>query len=217
MKVFSAWSGGKDCMLALHRVIKQNEHEVAALLNMCDKDTDFSRSHGLKKELLQAQADAMGIRLVQKGTTRSDYEKDFKQAIAGFKEEGVEAGVFGDIYLMEHRVWIDRVCNEMGIEAMYPLWEEPTLSLATELVNEGFEPLVVSVHAEHLSKDFLGRIFDHQFISDLQKLDGIDICAENGEFHSFVINGPSFNYPLSVKKGQVYFNDKHWFLELNSR
>ncbi len=215
MKVFSAWSGGKDCMLALHRVLKEGEHQPVALLNMCDRETDFSRSHGLKKELLQRQAEAMNLRLVQRGTSRSEYEKDFKAAIAELKQEGVEAGVFGDIYLMEHRTWIERVCADMDIEAIFPLWEDPTVLLANELVEAGFEPLVVSVHAGHLTQDFLGRTFDRDFISDLQKLDGIDVCAENGEFHSFVVNGPIFNHPVKLERGETYFRDDHWFLELN--
>lgn len=215
MNVFFSWSGGKDCMLALHRTLQNGEHRLLALLNMCDRDTNFSRSHGLKKELLQRQAEAMNVRLVQRGTSRGESERDFKLAIAELKKEGLEAGVFGDIYLMEHRSWIERVCSEMGIQAIFPLWGDSTDLLATELVDAGFEPLVVSVHADHLEQNFLGRTFNHEMVNDLQQLDGIDICAENGEFHSFVVNGPVFKHPVAYEKGEVYFKDKHWFLELN--
>lgn len=215
MNVFFSWSGGKDCMLALHRTMQQGEHHPFVLLNMCDRDTNFSRSHGLKKEMLQRQAEAMDVRLLQKGTTCGAYEQDFKSAIAVLKTEGIEAGVFGDIYLMEHRTWIERVCDEMGIQAIFPLWGDTTVLLGNELVDAGFEPLVVSVHQDHLTKDFLGRIFNHDMIQELQKLDGIDLCAENGEFHSFVVNGPAFKHPVAYEKSKVYFQDKHWFLELN--
>ncbi len=202
-------------MLALHRALKNDEHELLALLNMCERDSGYSRSHGLKKELLQRQAEAMGMRLEQKGTVRGEYEQDFKTAILQLKKEGVEAGIFGDIYLKEHRVWIERVCADLDIIPLFPLWGDDTKELAIELIDEGFHPLLVSIHADHLGKEFLGRIYNHTLISELEQLDGIDICAENGEFHSFVVNGPLFQKPVSYDKGEIYFSDKHWFLELN--
>ncbi|WP_372776134.1 diphthine--ammonia ligase [Mangrovibacterium sp.] len=215
MNVFVSWSGGKDCMLALHRTLKGGSHRVLGLLNMCDRDTQLSRSHGLKKELLQRQAAAMGIRLIQQETDGKNYEKNFKAAIAELKNEGLEAGVFGDIYLMEHRTWIERVCHEMGIEALFPIWGDSTNELARELVIEGFRPLVVAVRNEPLPKTYLGRIFDAQMIAELEAMDGVDICAENGEFHSFVIDGPIFQHPVDMKTGEIYFENKHWYLSIN--
>lgn len=216
MRVFSSWSGGKDCMLALHRALATGEHQLVALLNMCDLHSGYSRSHGLKKELLQRQAEAMNFRLVQQGTTNGQYEKDFKAAILRMKEEDrVEAGVFGDIYLMEHREWIERVCADLDIVPLFPLWGDKTEELAYELVDAGFQPLVVSVRESMLSKDFLGRIYNREMIEELRQMNGIDICAENGEFHSFVIDGPLFSKPVQLEKGKIYFEDKHWFLELN--
>lgn len=215
MNVFVSWSGGKDCMLALHRTLKTGSHRVLGLLNMCDRDTNLSRSHGLKKELLQRQAAAMSIRLIQQETGGKDYEKDFKAAIAELKKEGLEGGVFGDIYLMEHRTWIERVCNEMGIEAIFPIWGDTTDKLARELVSEGFKPLLVAVRKEPLPQSYLGRIFDAQMISELEAMPGVDICAENGEFHSFVIDGPIFQQPVAVETGEQYFDNNHWYLPLN--
>lgn len=215
MNVFVSWSGGKDCMLALHRTLKTGSHRVLGLLNMCDRDTNLSRSHGLKKELLQRQAAAMGIRLIQQETGGKDYEKDFKAAIADLKKEGLEAGVFGDIYLMEHRSWIERVCNEMGIEALFPIWGDTSNVLARELVSEGFKPLLVAVRKEPLPQSYLGRVFDAQMIAELEAMPGVDICAENGEFHSFVVDGPIFQQPVEVETGEQYFNNNHWYLPLS--
>jgi len=215
MNVFVSWSGGKDCMLALHRTLKSGSHRVMGLLNMCDRDSQLSRSHGLKKELIQRQADALGLRLIQPETRNGEYEKDFKAAIAELKAEGLEGGVFGDIYLMEHRTWIERVCSEMGIAAIFPIWGDTTNGLARELVLEGYQPLVVAVRNEPLPQSYLGRIFDAQMIAELEAMEGVDICAENGEFHSFVIDGPIFRHRVSVKHGQSYFDKNHWYLPLN--
>ena len=215
MNVFVSWSGGKDCMLALHRTLKTGNHRVLGLLNMCERSTNLSRSHGLTKELLQRQAVAMGIRLIQQETGGNDYEKDFKAAIAALKKENIEGGVFGDIYLTEHRSWIERVCNETGIESLFPIWGDPTGRLARELVAEGFKPLLVAVRREPLPQSYLGRIFDAAMIAELEAMPGVDICAENGEFHSFVIDGPIFQQPVAVETGEQYFDNNHWYLPLN--
>ncbi len=202
-------------MLALHRTIRTGEHRVIGLLNMCDRESKLSRSHGLPKVLIQQQAAAMGIRLIQQETQNGQYEADFKAAIAALKTEGLEAGVFGDIYLMEHRSWIERVCAEMGIEALFPIWGDRSGELARELVTEGFKPLLVAVRKEPLPQTYLGRMFDEAMIAELEAMEGVDICAENGEFHSFVLDGPIFQQPVAVKQGEPYFDKNHWYLPLS--
>jgi len=214
MKLFSSWSGGKDCMLALYRIQKSQTHQVKVLLNMCDADTDFSRSHGISQYLVARQAEALGIKLLQPKTDKAGYEQNFKAAILKLKEEGITGGVFGDIYLWEHRHWIERVCSECGIEAIFPLWDNPVEELAAEIIHEGFKTLTVSVNAKHLTEKFLGRDYDSGFVEELSKIEGIDICAELGEFHTFVYYGPNFQYSVSFLKGEVSFRDNHWFLEI---
>ncbi|HZK96085.1 MAG TPA: diphthine--ammonia ligase [Prolixibacteraceae bacterium] len=214
MKVFSSWSGGKDCMLALYRMQKSGQHQISYLVNMCDAETDVSRSHGIKKGLIVRQAKAINISLIQQKTGREDYEQNFKSAILKLKEEGVMGGVFGDIYLWEHRHWIERVCTECGVEAIFPLWDNPVKKLAAEIILEGFKTLTVSANAKNLTEDFLGREYDSAFVAELAKLDEIDICAELGEFHTFVYDGPNFRHPVPFKKGPVSFRDNHWFLEI---
>ncbi len=214
MNVFSSWSGGKDCMLALYRLQKSGQHQVSVLVNMCDAETDFSRSHGIHQDLVIRQADALGIKLLQPKTDRASYEQNFKSVILKLKEEGISGGVFGDIYLWEHRNWIERVCAECGIEAIFPLWDNPVNVLAAEIIGEDFKTLTVSVNAKQLTEDFLGRVYDSAFVEELSKIEGVDVCAELGEFHTFVYDGPNFRHPVQFEKGSVSFRNNHWFLEI---
>lgn len=214
MLLFSSWSGGKDCMLALYRIQKSGTHQVKVLLNMCDAGSDVSRSHGIRQELVVRQAEALGIELLQPKTDRAGYEQNFKAAILKVKAQGITGGVFGDIYLWEHRHWIERVCSECGVEAIFPLWDNPVNKLAAEIIGEGFKTLTVSVNAKHLTENFIGRIYDQEFVAELSKIEGIDVCAELGEFHTFVYDGPNFKHPVAVQKGDVTFRDNHWFLEI---
>lgn len=214
MKAFISWSGGKDCMYALHYFLKNEEHKVACLLNMCDTAERKSRSHGLGTKLLAKQADALGIKLMQEPITDNNYEQSLKKAIADLKAQGVTAGVFGDIYLESHRQWIERVCAEMEICPVFPLWGMNTEKLISDFVADGFATLVVSVRKEKLPKEFLGRIIDDAFLNDLRAIEGTDLCGENGEYHTFVFDGPVFNHRVSFEKGDTTEDDKHWFLEL---
>ena len=213
MKAFVSWSGGKDCMLALHRFIKDKDNKVVCLVNMSNSEGTHSRSHGIKNNLVVEQAKSLEIPLIQKATERGNYESNFKDVISKLKSEGVTSGVFGDIYLEAHRVWIDRVCSEMGIEAIFPLWGESTEELLKEFISEGFETTVVAINNTKLGGDWLGRKIDNQFIEDILKLDGIDPCAENGEYHSFVFNGPIFNNSLNIKHGNTHSEESNTFIE----
>jgi diphthine-ammonia ligase len=214
MKLFASWSGGKDCTLALYRILQQKQHEVSYLINMCDVDGQHSRSHGMHKHLIAHQASLLGIPILQPETNSKLYESEFKNAIAVLKDEGVTGGVFGDIYLQVHRDWIERVCADMDIQPFFPLWENNTAQLIEEFVAAGFKTLVVAVNTKHLPKLWLGRTIDTQFINDILGLKGIDPCAENGEYHSFVYDGPLFSQPLPYTLEKSYKKDNHWFLEV---
>jgi uncharacterized protein (TIGR00290 family) len=214
MKGFVSWSGGKDCTLALHRFMLSGLGEVACLLNMCEPEGEHSRSHGLKSDLLKAQAAQMNLPLVQQTIDASGYEANFKAVVNRLKNEGITAGVFGDIYLMEHRTWIERVCGELGIEAIFPLWGDNTLDLLNEFVEQGFRTLTVSVRSTMLTEAWLGREINPQFIGEIKALPGIDPCAENGEYHSFVFDGPLFKAPVEFSQGDVTHRDDHYFLKL---
>jgi diphthine-ammonia ligase len=214
MKLFTSWSGGKDCMLALYRVLKEKEHEVSHLINMCDIDGMHSRSHGMGKHLIARQAMSMRVEIIQPESDFKSYEALFKKTIKNLKDQGITGGIFGDIYLQEHRDWIERVCSEMAIQPFFPLWQNNTTDLLHEFIHSGFKTIVVSVNAKHLPQSWLGRDIDKDFVRDILKLDGIDPCAENGEYHSFVYDGPILKEPVSFLKGQEYFKYNHWFLDL---
>lgn len=213
MKAFVSWSGGKDCMLALHRFLKEKDNTVVCLVNMSNNEGTHSRSHGIKNRLVIEQAESMDIPLIQKATERGDYESNFKEVILQLKEEGVTCGIFGDIYLDAHRVWIDRVCADMEIEAVFPLWGDSTQELMLEFISEGFETTVVAINNTKLNDDWLGRKIDNQFLEDILKLDGVDPCAENGEYHSFVYNGPIFKKSLNISQVNTYIEGKNTFIE----
>lgn len=214
MDVFVSWSGGKDCMLALNRILKEGKHQVKALVNMCSPNGKHSGSHGLKKDIIEEQARQLNIPIIQQAVTNEGYEVCFKAIIANLKEEGITAGVFGDIYLEPHRTWIDRVCSEMDITPIYPLWECNTNDLLAEFISEGFQSITVSVNSKHLDKSWLGKELNKKFFDTISKLPEIDACAENGEYHSFVFNGPVFQNRVSYKTGETRFEHDHWLIDI---
>jgi len=215
MKAFASWSGGKDCMLAIHRFSKNPNNELMYLVNMCDDEGESSRSHGLKKEIIAAQANSMGIKIIQKATHYEGYEKKFKEVISELKKEGITAGVFGDIYLEAHRVWIVRVCTEMEIEAIFPLWLESTTDLMTEFIDLGFKTITVAIRNTKLSDKWLGRIIDLDFLNEITQLKDIDPCAENGEYHSFVFDGPNFKKSIPIKIGEKRIENNTTFITIS--
>ncbi|MCG8410573.1 MAG: diphthine--ammonia ligase [Bacteroidales bacterium] len=215
MKAFASWSGGKDCMLALYRFLQNDKNEVAYLVNMCDDDGKHSRSHRIKKHLIAEQASMLNIPIVQETTGTEGYETYFKFVINRLKKEGVTAGIFGDIYLIEHRKWIERVCADLDIQAIFPIWGDGTRLLLKEFIETGFKALTVAVDIKKLNSNWLGRELDLSFYNDIVSINDVDPCAENGEYHSFVYGGPIFSKPVSFSKGEVYQNDNHIFLQLN--
>ena len=215
MAAFASWSGGKDCMLALYRYLQQESQDVEFLVNMCDLDGERSRSHGLKKGLIKSQSDCIGIPVIQQKTSSEAYEVNFKKVISGLRNQGVHVGIFGDIYLNEHRVWVERVCHEMDIIPVFPLWKNDTRQLLQEFIDTGFKALTVSVRSDKLPQEWLGRSLDNSFLTDITSLEDVDPCAENGEYHTFVYGGPVFREPVEFIKGGISFRDKHFFLELS--
>ena len=213
MKVFVSWSGGKESSLACWKVIKRG-FEVKYLLNMVSEDGKHSRSHGISPSLLRKQAEAMEIPIVQVKTTWKSYEENFKKAVLKLKEKGVEAGVFGDIDLREHRDWIERVCRELKIKAILPLWGRERENLLKEFIEEGFKAIVVAIDTNYLDKELLGERISEEFIQKLKTIKDIDLCGERGEYHTFVYRGPIFKKPLEFITGKKILRDKRCFLEV---
>jgi diphthine-ammonia ligase len=211
VKVFSSWSGGKECALATYKAISQG-HEVLYLLNFISEDGERSRSHGTKASVLALQAEAIGIPLIQIKTSWEDYEDNFKKAVRELQDKGIEGGVFGDMDLEEHRKWVERVCSEVGIKASLPLWEIKAEKLIEELLKLKFKAIIV---ATRLDEAFLGKALDKDLIRQISKL-GSHPCGENGEYHTFVTDGPIFKKALKITKGEGKKRDNVWFWEISA-
>jgi diphthine-ammonia ligase len=198
---FCSWSGGKDSCLALYRSLKAGR-PCAALFTMIDETGVKSRSHELSPDALAKQARAMGIPLRTASASWDDYETKFKEAASSLREEGILHGVFGDIDLKEHREWVERVCGEIGMEAHLPLWEGTRRDLVMEFLKAGFQALIVVVDTRKMPDAYLGRKLDLALIDELEGI-GVDACGENGEFHTFVFDGPIFREKLELSLGAV--------------
>ncbi|HEY73528.1 MAG TPA: diphthine--ammonia ligase [Thermoflexia bacterium] len=207
-----SWSGGKDSCLALYRAASAGARPKF-LLTMLQEDGKRSRSHGLARDVLQAQALALGIPLLTRATSWDEYEAVFVAALQGLSEAGIEAGVFGDIDIEDHRLWEEKVCGAAGIGAYLPLWKTPRLELFDEFLSRGFEAVIVAVCEEKLDKAYLGETLSVELAREFDRL-GIDPAGEEGEYHTVVTNGPIFSRPLRLEVGEQVFRSGYWFLDL---
>ncbi len=210
-----SWSGGKDSCLALYRAMGAGARPVF-LLSMLREDGARSRSHGLEPGVLRAQASSLGIPLLTRNASWSDYEAVFIAALQELKAAGVEAGVFGDIDLEDHRLWEEKVCGAAGIEACLPLWKMPRQALLDEFLALGFEALIVVVNGEKLDGAYLGRTLDRELVCEFEHL-GIDMSGEEGEYHTIVTSGPIFSEPLRLEVGERTFHEGYWFLDVECK
>jgi uncharacterized protein (TIGR00290 family) len=216
MKVVSLWSGGKDSCFACHKAMASG-YEVLGLFNFTQVDGKESLSHGLPSEAIIKQAELTGIPILQKAMpdTKEAYRDEFKRLITEWKNKaGIQGIVFGDIYLQEHKDWIDSVCRELEVDAILPLWGRDTKELILEIINSGFRAVVVSTRADLLGREWLGRNIDSRFIEELSPK--IDPCGEKGEFHTFVYDSPIFRKPAEFVTGKKILKNNHWFLEVIS-
>jgi diphthine-ammonia ligase len=214
-QVFASWSGGKDCCLAVHRAAKQGL-QVSYLLNMLNQDGERSCFHGVRADLLRAQSEALEIPILQRTTAMGSYEEEFKAAIRELCKAGVEGGVFGDIDMGEHREWVERVCQEAGVQAFLPLWHADQAQLLKEFITSGFEAIVVATRAGLFAEEWIGASVDSEFAEHLLALQaeaGSSVCGEAGEYHTLVLNGPIFVRRIeitrvrTVKRGNYHFLD----------
>ncbi|MBT9129747.1 MAG: hypothetical protein DDT42_00006 [candidate division WS2 bacterium] len=212
IKAFCCWSGGKESSLSFYKARKSGINSTY-LLNMVSEDGEYSRSHGIYSDLLRLQAEAIGIPILQRRTTWEDYEEVFKEAVSYLKQERIQAGIFGDIDLQEHRDWVERVCKESNIKSKLPLWKWKREELLEEFIQIGFKAVVVATQSDSLSKEWLGREIDEEFVADLKEMK-VDLCGERGEYHTFVYDGPIFSRPVRFMLGKKIQRGKNHFLEL---
>lgn len=212
LKVFTSWSGGKDCCFACYLAVASGL-KVCYLANMVTEDGKRSWTHGQSAKLLQAQSQAIGIPLVQRRTTMANYEAEFKEMLLTLKQEGVTGGIFGDIDVEEHRQWIDRVCHGVDITHYLPLWGQSQEKLLRGFIDSGFEAVVVVTKADLLGEEWLGHKIDLDFLSYLKQAK-IQLCGEAGEYHTFVTDGPLFSQRIEILETNKVLREGHWFLEI---
>lgn len=211
MSYIASWSGGKDSCFALYEAMGRG-YQISHLVNFISKEFQRVSFHGTEARLIKLQSHALRIPVLQKETTWDGYEQEFKEAVRSLISGGTEGMVFGDIYLQEHRDWVERVCHDLGIKAIEPLWGRKMEDILNDFVKEGFEAVVVSAQADLVDKDWVGRRLDKVFIEYL-KNKGIDICGENGEYHTIVTNGPIFKGRIRLIESKVISRNNYWFLD----
>ncbi|NCI49918.1 diphthine--ammonia ligase [Sediminibacterium roseum] len=210
-----SWSGGKDSCFALMRAIEM-EYAPAVLLNVLNEEGKISRSHGIPSGILKAQAGAAGLPIHMVSSSWQDYEKNFTGALASLKQEfNVSHAVFGDIDLQPHRDWEEKVCANAGITAVLPLWQQDRKELVMQMLNSGIETMIVSCNMV-MGERFLGKMITPSTIQELESV-GVDVCGENGEFHTLVLNCPLFSKRIEVDVQQKLQHENYWFTALALR
>lgn len=198
MKVAVAWSGGKDSCLACYKAIKDGYVISNLLIMMADDST--SNFHLIDSKLLDDQSKAIDIPIIKQISSPNTYEKNFRKALFELKNSGVQGLVTGDVFdvALHEPGWLDRICNEVGLTPIRPLWHLDTKQILSEFITEGFNAIIVRVKDSLLGFEWLGREINENFFKDLLALGTIDPCGEHGEFHSFVIDGPIFKNRIEI-------------------
>jgi uncharacterized protein (TIGR00290 family) len=211
--VLVSWSGGKDSALALNEILKSGIYRVVALLTTVTQDYDRISMHGIRRVLLEQQAASLGFPLekvlIPKNASNEDYEANMERALAKYRAQGVASVVFGDIFLEDLRKYREDKLATVGMKGIFPLWMRDTKELAKSLFSLGFKAITTCVDTNVLGKEFGGRAIDEQFLVDLPAF--VDPCGENGEFHSFVFDGPIFNDAVRFSVGEKVLRDKRFY------
>ncbi|MDB5251290.1 MAG: diphthine--ammonia ligase [Flaviaesturariibacter sp.] len=206
MKAFLNWSGGKDSSLALYHA-RLGGLPVEALLTSMNAAHGRISMHGVRRELLQRQAASLGLPLHTLELTEQPgmetYEAALRSAHQEFAASGFSDAVYGDIFLEDLRLYRERMLALDGLQALFPLWKRNTTDLAAEFIALGFRAIVVCVNDSFLGQDFCGRLLDQSFLADLPA--DVDPCGENGEYHSFVFDGPGFSTPVTFTRGETVY------------
>lgn len=211
-----SWSGGKDSSLALYEMLTMKDFKVVSLLTTLTRDFDRISMHGVRRALLQRQAELLHLPIeevwIRKGGTNAEYESQMSIALAKHHSNGVRHVVFGDLFLEDIRSYREEKLSKMGMVGVFPLWKRNTKELASFFIDRGFKAIVCTIDPKILDPSFCGREFDKSFLSDLPAR--VDPCGENGEFHTFVYSGPIFEKGINVKKGEVVSRDGFYFADI---
>ena len=202
--------------MALDETLRMSNTRVEALLTTVTRDYDRISMHGVRRVLLEQQAASLGLPLhqiyISKGATNEEYEAKTGEALSSYYDRGIRSVAFGDLFLEDIRAYRERLLAEHGMTGLYPIWGRNTAKLIREFIGQGFKTILVCVDPAKLDSSFVGRVIDEKFLSELPS--GVDPCGENGEFHTFVFDGPMFKHPVRFSVGEVVCRDAFWFCDL---
>jgi uncharacterized protein (TIGR00290 family) len=214
--VLMSWSGGKDSCVALHELQRSGGYEIAALLTTVTRDYDRISMHGVRRELLARQAEALGLPLhevfIPASASNEDYEAAMVEALGVHRARGVKTVAFGDLFLEDIRAYRDRMMVQNQMSALYPVWARDTRAFIGDFIDAGFKAVIVCVDLAVLDASFAGRAIDAELLSALPA--GVDPCGENGEFHTFVFDGPNFSLPVHISIGERVTRGSFCFCDL---
>ena len=210
------WSGGKDSALALHAVRQDPHVRIEALLTTVTAGFERISMHGVRRVLLEQQADAIDLPLEQVRipiqASNAIYEDAMERVLRRYQARGLSRVIFGDLFLQDIRRYREQTLAKIGMQGVFPLWLQDTRRLADDFIGAGFRACLVCVDPKQLDPSFCGREFDASLLAELPPT--VDPCGENGEFHTFVYDGPIFRRPVDVVKGEVVHRDGFWFCDV---
>ena len=215
-KVVLAWSGGKDSAMSLYEVQQNGKYEVVSLLTTINEYYDRVSMHGVRRTLVEQQAYSLGLPLekvvVSRHCSNEEYDTKIRRTLAEFKKDGINRVVFGDIFLEWVREYRKGNLAKVGMEGIFPMWGRDTTELARSFVALGFQAVITCVDTKSLDETYLGRTLDKQFLAGLPP--GVDPAGENGEFHSFVYDGPIFKKRIAYTMGESVLRNSFYFRDL---
>lgn len=206
-KALFNWSSGKDSALALYKILQNPDFKIECLLTCVNQVYQRISMHGIRVELLKQQSESIGIPLkimeIPEMPTMEIYENVMTKTLLELKNNGITHSIFGDIFLEDLRLYRENQLTKIGFKGVFPIWKIPTKELIQEFISLGFKTIVVCVNEKYLDKSFVGRIIDQDFIKDLPE--NVDVCGENGEFHTFTFDGPIFSKPIDFEIGEIVY------------
>lgn len=215
-KILLSWSGGKDSAMALYEIQKARSYDVSALLTTVTEAYDRISIHGVRRLLLEQQAKSMGFPLqkafIPKDSTNEIYESRINAVLANHKERGINSVAFGDLFLEDIKKYRQAHLAKIGMQGLFPIWQRDTTEILSSFLQLGFQAIIVCVNLRMLDGSFAGKVIDKKFIDELPS--NIDPCGENGEFHSFVYDGPIFNEEVKFTLGETVVRNDACFCDL---
>ncbi len=207
------WSSGKDSAMAFYHAQKDPNIRILSLMTTLSEEYDRINMHGIRKELLKAQVSQLDLPLelvyIPADCSNELYNKIMEKKMKELKRDGVDSLIFGDIFLEDIRAYREKNLSKIGINAIFPLWKSSTNDLAQIFLSLGFKAVISCIDSEFLDKSFIGRQYNYDLLSDLPE--NVDPCGENGEFHTFVSDGPIFKKPIKYSLGKVLFRDNRFY------